>query len=69
MMQAETRKHQMRMVAEEMVLSSSYYLKAEKVDCRMTWKAQSAVHLAVQKRMENSGVAAILQERRSSTCM
>ena len=51
-MQAEVRKHQMRMVAEETVLSSSYYFKAEKVDCRMTWKAQSAVHLAGQKRMK-----------------
>ena len=51
-MQAEVRKHQMRIAAEKTLLSSSYYLKAEKVDCRMTWKAQSAGHLASQKRMK-----------------
>ena len=51
-MQAAVRKHQMSMAAEETVPSSSYYLKAEKVDCRMTWKALPAAGLAGQKRMK-----------------
>ena len=51
-MQAAVRKRQMRLAAEETVPSSSYYLKAENVDCQMTWKALPAAGLADQKRMK-----------------